>query len=91
MIMKHTVTWIQTDGPHAGEIQTQDHTTELEAAQHRESINLYTNTYLVDADGCIEGQPAEEWYRAVFGEPREEFWAGALKRERRTFQGGDQD
>lgn len=64
--MKHTVTWIQTDGPKAGEIQTQDHDQEIDAARHRESINLYVNTYLVDEEGCIEGQPAAEWFATVF-------------------------
>jgi hypothetical protein len=66
--MNHTVTWLQTDGPEAGKIHTRAFTEEIDARRLREQITLYTNTYLVDDNGEIEGQPAEEWFKAVFTE-----------------------
>ncbi|MET7739634.1 hypothetical protein [Streptomyces sp. NPDC005385] len=64
--MTHTVTWIQTDGPKAGQVQRAEFDQEIKARQHREQMELYVNTYLVDEEGCIEGMPAEEWYAEIF-------------------------
>lgn len=50
----NTVRWIQTDGPKVGQIQTKTFPQEIYARQHREQIELYVNTYLVNEDGTAQ-------------------------------------